>query len=109
MENNDWVQHSKLLQNYLLNMNITLRTRPTDDKNILNYLVSIEYQMEFFVGVVRCRANDENIYNDKESYEFQKKAYTQYSKWKRVLDFIKQNQTQIIYSMIESEKRAKMY
>ena len=109
MGKNDWSRHSRILQNYLLDMNTTLRTRPTDNEEILNYLVSIEYQMEFFVGVVRCRANDENIYNDKESYEFQKKAYTQYSKWKRVLDFIKQNQTQIIYSMIESEKKAKMY
>ena len=109
MGKNDWSRHSIILQNYLLDMNTTLRTRPTDNEEILNYLVSIEYQMQYFVGVVRCRANNENIYNNMESYTFQQKAYALYTKWKDVLEYIKENKIRTIYSMIKSEKEFKMY
>ena len=79
MGKNDWSRHSRILQNYLLDMNTTLRTRPTDNEEILNYLVSIEYQMAL------------------------------YTKWKNVLEYIKENKTRTIYSMIKSDKEFKMY
>jgi hypothetical protein len=79
MGKNDWSRHSIILQNYLLDMNTTLRTRPTDNEEILNYLVSIEYQMAL------------------------------YTKWKDVLEYIKENKIRTIYSMIKSEKEFKMY